>query len=88
MIQYIEEFMSARLDNYKKRNLRNRIGISKIKIKRKKYLNAIESKDENSGKLLQELDKTIQKAKSKGIIHKNKSKRLISRLAKKLIIKK
>lgn len=75
--------MSTKLDNYKKKNMRNKHFMSKMKTEKNKYLSGIKTGDANTPKLMNILERTIQKIKSKGILHKKKASRLISRLAKK-----
>ncbi len=80
--------MAARLKNYEKRALMNRHFLSNMKTERRKYLKLIEGKKmEEAKSAFSNLDRTIQKLKSKGIIHRNKASRLLSRLAKKKEIK-
>jgi small subunit ribosomal protein S20 len=83
MLSCKEEKMSTRLKNYAKKNLRNKHFVSQMKTERKKYLSTVKTGDMAEKKIaLAKIDSTIQKLKSKGIIHKNKASRLISRLAK------
>jgi small subunit ribosomal protein S20 len=77
--------MSARVDNYEIKKQRNKHFLSSMKTQKKKFITLIDAKkQEESSTALVVLDKTIQKLKSKGIIHKNKASRLVSRLAKSL----
>ncbi len=68
-----------------KRYERNRAVKSAIKTITKKTKLAIEEKDiENATNLLQRAIRLINKAASKGIIHKNNAARRISRLTRKV----
>lgn len=70
--------------NIKKRE-RNRTVISNLRSKTRSYLNAVnENNLENSKKLLKELISLLDKAASKGVIHKRNASRHISRYSKKL----
>lgn len=75
--------MATKLSNCEKKALRNKHFLSKMKTERKKYLAATQQNKEASKSLFKSLDSTLQKMKSKGILHKNKVSRLLSRLAKK-----
>ena len=57
---------------------------SKVKTAVKKYLLALESKDEDAQKLYRAASSLLQRGVSKGIYHKNTASRTISRLARKL----
>lgn len=68
-----------------KQNIRNKAVRSSIKTIVKKVESAIASGNkEDAGKSLIEAVKTITKAVSKGVIHKNTASRKISRLTKKV----
>ncbi len=67
----------------KKRQLRNKSMKSRIKTVTRKLEESIkENNRENTQEYLSEVIKTLDKASSKGILHKNTSSRKISRLAK------
>lgn len=69
----------------KRKRERNRSILSEIKSGIKKANSAIESKQAEAAKtLLPELTSVIQKAASKGILHKNTASRKISRIAAKI----
>ncbi|MGC8976917.1 MAG: 30S ribosomal protein S20 [Candidatus Ratteibacteria bacterium] len=63
-----------------KRRLRNKAIISKIKTMIKKTKDAILNNDPEFDKILRETIKEIDKASSKGVIHKNNAARRKSRL--------
>ncbi len=66
----------------KRKRERNRATISKVKSVLKKTSSAVESKQIEAGKaLLPQLTSIIQKAVSKGMMHKNTAARKISRMA-------
>ncbi len=68
-----------------KRRMRNTSARSQVKTSVKAALKSIEEKDvEKSRKVLFDTTKTIAKAVSKGIFHKNTAARKISRLTKKV----
>ena len=68
-----------------KRNLRNRTVRSTVKTIIKKVETAIASGNrEDAGKALTEAVKALNKAVSKGVIHRNTASRNISRLTKKV----
>ncbi len=68
-----------------KRRERNRFVMSTLKTKIKGYTDALESKDvEKSKDILKELVSLTAKASTKGVIHKRKASRRISRFSKKL----
>jgi small subunit ribosomal protein S20 len=74
-----------RVRQAEKRNIRNKAVRSSIKTIVKKVVSAIASGNkEDAGKSLIEAVKTITKAVSKGVIHKNTASRKISRLTKKV----
>lgn len=62
---------------------RNKSSSSSLKTQLKNFLSSAESGEANPEKLA-ELNKALDKAASKGIIHKNKAANQKSRLAKKL----
>ena len=64
---------------------RNKAERSSLKTKVKKFLEAVESGDAETGRAAyQDAARSFDKAASKGIIHKNKAANTKSRLAKKL----
>ncbi len=68
-----------------KRGLRNQSVKSELKTETKKFLDLISSKKmEEAKKQLTYLISQLDKAQSKGIVHKNTASRKISRLMKKL----
>lgn len=68
-----------------KRRERNRFVLSTLKTKMKRYAEALESEDaEKSGALLRELVSLADKAAGKGVIHRNKASRYVSRFSVKL----
>ncbi len=68
-----------------KRNIRNKAVRTAIKTQIKKVESAITSGNkEDAGNALIEAIKTIQKAASKGVIHKNNASRKISNLTRKV----
>ncbi|MDP2921455.1 MAG: 30S ribosomal protein S20 [Candidatus Omnitrophota bacterium] len=68
-----------------KRALRNQSVKSELKTETKKFLDLVSAKKmEEAKKQLNFLISQLDKAKSKGIIHKNTASRKISRLTKKL----
>jgi len=68
----------------KKRRMRNESAISEIKTLLKKFGDFTDNKDAaNAKKLLPLLVKKINKAKSKGAIHRKTASRKISRITKK-----
>lgn len=77
-----------RIRQNEKRRLRNQSWQSRIKTSLKKVEEAIEKKEkEQTQELLNEAVKIISKAASKGVIHKNTASRKISRLMKKVNLK-
>ena len=70
--------------NLKKRD-RNRFVTSTLKTKLKRYSEALGNEDlEKSQALLKELVSLTDKAATKGVIHKKKASRYVSRFSKKL----
>ncbi len=68
-----------------KRNLHNRAVRSSMKTIERKVESVIASGNkEEAGKMLLEATKVLQKAASKGVIHKNNASRKISRLTRKV----
>ncbi len=68
-----------------KRREKNRFVTSTLKTKIKAYSQAIESGDvEKSATLLKELVSLTDKAAAKGVVHKRKASRHVSRFSKKL----
>lgn len=68
----------------RKQNLRNRQVISELKTRTKEYYAAAEDGADNAQKLFTEVAGLVDKAASKGVIHKNKANRKKAQLAKKL----
>ena len=64
------------------RNARNRYFIATLKTFLKKARKSVEAKEENAQNLVRKASAFIQHVASKGIIHRNKASRLVSRLAK------
>jgi small subunit ribosomal protein S20 len=74
-----------RVRQSEKRNLRNRSVLSGVKTIVKKLEAAMDSGNrEDAGKALLQAIKTLDKAATKGVIHKNTASRNISRLTKKV----
>lgn len=67
-----------------KRNERNRVERSKIKSAMKAVETATQSDQKDAAAVLLKAVKTIDSARSKGIIHKNNAARKISKLTKKV----
>lgn len=67
-----------------KRRLRNSHFKSTMKTKIKRALGAIDAKASETETVFKNAVSSIDKASSKGVIHKNNASRKISRLAKKL----
>ena len=68
-----------------KKALRNQSAKSELKTETKKFLDLISSKKmDEAKKQLNHLISQLDRAKSKGIIHKNTASRKISRLMKKI----
>ncbi|MEN6615036.1 MAG: 30S ribosomal protein S20 [Syntrophorhabdus sp.] len=67
-----------------KRRLRNSHFKSTMKTKIKRALGAIDAKASETETIFKNAVSSIDKASSKGVIHKNNASRKISRLAKKL----
>lgn len=68
-----------------KRRERNRFVLSTLKTKMKRYAEALQSEDvEKSGAFLRELVSLADKAAAKGVIHRNKASRYVSRFSAKL----
>ncbi len=68
-----------------KRNLRNRSGLSNVKtILKKLDLSLSSDNREDAGKTLVQAIKALNRAASKGIIHRNTASRTISRITKKV----
>ena len=64
------------------RKARNHYFISTLKTYIKKTRKSIESKDENAEAVLRKASAFIQHVAGKGVIHRNKASRLVSRLTK------
>jgi len=74
-----------RVRQNEKRNLRNRSVLSGVKTTVKKLEATIDSGNRvDAGKALLQAIKTLDKAATKGVIHKNTASRNISRLTKKV----
>jgi len=67
-----------------KRRLRNKAVRSELKTRTKVVTTAAEQGDENIEELTRQAIKRLDKAASKGVIHKNQAARRKSRLAKRL----
>jgi small subunit ribosomal protein S20 len=63
---------------------RNKSARSVLKTKVKNFVTAAEAGDDTAQERFQEVSRALDKAASKGIIHKNKAANQKSRLAKKL----
>jgi small subunit ribosomal protein S20 len=66
------------------RRQRNKAARSTLRTKVKNFLSAAESGDASAQESLQEVNRALDKAASKGVIHKNKAANQKSRLARKL----
>ncbi len=66
-------------------NLRNRIVKSGVKTVLKKFDAAVAANEANAGDLLANAASAVDRAASKGVIHKNAANRKKARLAKKLV---
>jgi small subunit ribosomal protein S20 len=73
-----------RLKQSEKSRLRNSSYKSTVKTAIKKYLGAIESKDQTAETLFRHAASLLHKGVSKGIFHANTASRTVSRLAGKL----
>jgi len=72
-----------RLRQDKKKNLKNKSAKSAIKTKIKKIKSLVSSgKIEEANKMVREIEKMVDKAKTKRIIHQNKASRTKSNLMK------
>lgn len=69
-----------------KKNLRNRIVKSKMKTAIKNYEAAVDAKSEEAAALLCKASSEVDKAASKGVIHKNAANHKKAQLAKKLSV--
>jgi small subunit ribosomal protein S20 len=68
-----------------KRNIRNRAAKSQIKTAKKKFTEAVDTKEsENAEKSFRFIEKLIDTAARKGILHKNTAARKKSRMQKAL----
>jgi len=67
-----------------KRRLRNSHFKSTMKTKIKRAIGAIDRKDEQSAALFKDAVSSIDRASSKGVVHRNNASRKISRLSRKL----
>jgi len=63
---------------------RNKSARSSLRTKVKSFLSAAESGDASAQEKLQDVSRALDKAASKGVIHKNKAANQKSRLSKKL----
>jgi small subunit ribosomal protein S20 len=72
-----------RIRQNEERRVRNISYKSKVKTAVKRYLLALEHKDEDAQKLYRAASSLLQRGVSKGIYHKNTASRTISRLARK-----
>jgi small subunit ribosomal protein S20 len=66
------------------RRQRNKAARSTLRTKVKNFLGAAESGDASAEERLQDVNRALDKAASKGVIHKNKAANQKSRLARKL----
>ena len=66
------------------RRQRNKAARSTLRTKVKNFLSAADSGDNTAQERYQEVSRALDKAASKGVIHKNKAANQKSRLAKKL----
>jgi len=74
-----------RIKQSEKRRLRNKAAMSKVKTLVKKFQTAVSSSDAQEAKqTLTSVVPAVGKSASKGIIHKNKAARIVSRLTRKL----
>jgi len=74
-----------RVKQNRARRLRNKAAKSALKTQTKKFVAAIGSGDLDAARAgMGALQKRLSQVASKGIIHKNKSRRMISRMAKRL----
>lgn len=73
-----------RIRQSEKRNLVNKSNKSRMKTSVKKYLTALDGKDENAAVLLKEAVSVIYKTARKGGIHQKTASRKVSRLTLKL----
>lgn len=67
-----------------KRRLRNSHFKSTMKTKMKRAIGAIDKRDEQSAVLFKDAVSSIDRAASKGVVHRNNASRKISRLSRKL----
>jgi len=73
-----------RMRQSEKKRLRNMSYRSKVKTAVKKYLSAVQEKQEDAGRLLSAAMGLLQGGVSKGVFHRNTASRAIARLSKKL----
>ena len=73
-----------RMRQNEQRRRRNASYRSKVKTAVKRYLTAVENKDEQAKEFLRQASSLLHKGTSKGVFHKNTASRAVSRLAKKL----
>ena len=73
--------MSIRLENYEKKRVANKHFMSQAKTKRKALIAIIEKKDtaESIQKAFNNLDKFLQKLRSRGILSQNKLSNILSK---------
>lgn len=84
MAKKVKRSVVKRAEEAIERKIRNRAYKTQMKNAIKKVLNAVKAKEspENVDKLLKNAISTIDKAASKGVIHKNQAARRKSRLMK------
>lgn len=74
-----------RLKQDRKKHLRNKSAKSALKTKIKQFRELVKSKKpEKAKEIMKEIEKMLDKAECKGILHRNKARRTKSRLMKKL----
>ncbi|CAC9922730.1 ribosomal protein S20 [Aedoeadaptatus nemausensis] len=74
-----------RIGTTKKETLRNKAVKTNVKTTIRKFETALDKGNiDEARELLQDVDKTLKKAASKNVIHKNAASRRLSRLNKKL----
>lgn len=73
-----------RIRQNRKKRLRNMSYRSQVKTAIKKYIRAVEEKDEKAKDLLREASSLLHRGVAKRAFHKNTASRTLSRLAKRL----
>lgn len=74
---------AKRLRQNKKKHKKNKAIKSSIKTHVKKFRELVKNgKEEKAQQLIRDIEKMVDKAASKGVIHKNKANRIKSRLMK------